>query len=776
MPGNEFRFQQVMNQGHSAAWEQLWDRAAAFYRMALEEFPNHTQALTSLGLALYQMMDYREALKCYLKAIQTAPGDPLPLEKSGELYERLNELDNATEMYMRAGDQYARARETSKALENWARVTRLNPEHLVAHTRLALVYEHLGRNHQAAIEYLAVASLKQQSGDIPTAAQAVARAIQLEPGNKEALQAQALLRSGQPLPRPTRARGSTGRLGVAQAAKPRETAGEEIEKDEEDVDPIMEARQVALGELAALIFEQGEDEQADQVGRRGLQAIMQGAASVVGSKSTDHNKLVLHLSQAIDLQSSGKDAQAIEELEGAIEAGLEHPAAAFVLGLLMVNTGRLESAARHLQRAVKRPHYELGARLLLGQIMQKMGRIQEAAVEYLEALKVADARVVPAEQSTALAQLYEPVIEAQLRQPVEALERLSANIVDLLLRKNWQEHLKQARQQFQPQDGEAPVTPLAEMLTEARGSQVVESITRIHQLAKAGFYRAAMEEAFYALQHAPTYLPLHIRMGDLLLQQGRANVAIDKYRVVAQSYSIRGEARQAIHMYRKILEISPMDMDIRAKLIDQLTSLGQAEEAIKEYLRLADAYYNQADLINARYTYAQALRVAQQTNADRIWKVKTLYRMADIDMQSLDWRQALRVFEQIRKLEPDDDKARDSLIDLNFRLGQNSQALAEVDNYAAFLWNNQQKEAAVKFMERMVAEYPKQILLRRRLAELYRQQGRIAEAIQQLDTAGDMLIEAGDRAGAIEMVMAILALNPPNVAEYQRALAKLRAG
>jgi tetratricopeptide (TPR) repeat protein len=252
------------------------------------------------------------------------------------------------------------------------------------------------------------------------------------------------------------------------------------------------------------------------------------------------------------------------------------------------------------------------------------------------------------------------------------------------------------------------------------------------------------------------------------------NNAVEKYRVVAHSYSIRGEARQAMVMYRKIIDLSPMDMDVRNKLIEQSIAQGQVGDAINEYLNLADAYYNQADLISARKTYAQAMRLAQQTNADRKWKVNILYRMADIDLQSLDWRQALRVFEQIRNLEPDDEKARTSLIDLNFRLGQSTQALAELDNYAAFLWNNGQKESAIKFLEKMVTEYPKQAPIRRRLAELYRQTGRIPDAIKQLDAAGDMLIEAGDKAGAIEAVMAILALNPPNAADYQRVLARLR--
>ena len=37
MPGNQEAFQKAMNLGHSAAWDQQWDRAAAYYRQALAQ-------------------------------------------------------------------------------------------------------------------------------------------------------------------------------------------------------------------------------------------------------------------------------------------------------------------------------------------------------------------------------------------------------------------------------------------------------------------------------------------------------------------------------------------------------------------------------------------------------------------------------------------------------------------------------------------------------------------------------------------------------------------
>ena len=145
-------FQQAMNQGHSAAWDQLWDRAAVFYRQALQEYPDHPQALNSLGLALIELQEYDEALICYQKAARAAPEDPIPLEKVAQLSERMGNLDQASQASLRAAELYLKNREVNKAIENWERVTRLNPENLLAHSRLALVYERIAEKHKSVTE------------------------------------------------------------------------------------------------------------------------------------------------------------------------------------------------------------------------------------------------------------------------------------------------------------------------------------------------------------------------------------------------------------------------------------------------------------------------------------------------------------------------------------------------------------------------------------------------------------------------------------------------
>ncbi len=76
MPGREDVFQKTMNQGHSHAWDQEWEKAINSYRKALEEFPDHPKALSSLGLALLQSQQYDEALLIYQSVAKLSSARP----------------------------------------------------------------------------------------------------------------------------------------------------------------------------------------------------------------------------------------------------------------------------------------------------------------------------------------------------------------------------------------------------------------------------------------------------------------------------------------------------------------------------------------------------------------------------------------------------------------------------------------------------------------------------------------------------------------------------
>jgi tetratricopeptide (TPR) repeat protein len=208
----DHRYQRAMSQGHSAAWDQDWNKAADYYRQALSQKHNDSKAVNSLALALFEMQDYGEALKMYLQAAKLTPEDPIPLEKVATLYEHAGKQDLAAETSARAAELYLKRQEVDKAIENWSRAVSLNPEHLRAHTRLALVFEKMSRKQQAAREYLHIASLMQHSGDIAKAIDAINRALKIDPNNVEAQQALVMLRDGTLLPKPARPRGGTAPL------------------------------------------------------------------------------------------------------------------------------------------------------------------------------------------------------------------------------------------------------------------------------------------------------------------------------------------------------------------------------------------------------------------------------------------------------------------------------------------------------------------------------------------------------------------------------------
>ncbi|OQY92878.1 MAG: hypothetical protein B6D39_04105 [Anaerolineae bacterium UTCFX2] len=767
-------FQTAMNQGHSAAWDQNWDRAAAHYRKALELSDDDPQALTSLGLALIELQDFEGALNCYQKAAKVSPNDPLPLEKIAQLCERMGSLDLAAQAALRGAELYLQNKDIQKAVENWERVTRLDPENLLARSRLAMVYEKSGENSKAVSQYLAFASILHAGGNTEKARQAIDQALKINPNSQEAADYLSLIRDFKPLPKPVRPRGGTAPLRMAQVRQLQApSASAQLE-----LDPVSQACQKALTQLAEMLFETEEETSEPAApapaGRKGLQALV-SSMSVALSKPQDRPRKLLHLSQVIDLQARGEYGQAADELLRAQELGLDHSAVSFDLGYLFAQIGRFDSAIRHLQNAVKNADFALGSRILLGDMFRKKGQIREASFEYLQALKLADLEIAPINRVEELSQLYELLIESHRKQKDARMqERLCEGVHEMLARADWREQIKRARQQLPGFVEGGPLIPLAEVMTESRSGQVIESVSRIYEMMEAGLYHSAMEEAYYALEQTPTYLPLHSLMGEMLFKQNDYESAVAKFRVIARAYGSRGETQQAIQYSRKVVELAPADLSARKKLIEQLIAFGQVENALDEYVNLADVYYSMADLASARNTFLEAFKAAQQANVDRYLKVRLLRRIVDIDMQSLDWRQGLRILDQIRTLQPEDEEARLQIVGLNFRMGQEQQALTELDHYIAYLTSNNKGQKLLHFMESLISEHAESIPMRRRYVDALVSAGKSSEAISQLDEIGEALLQSGDRAGAIQAVEKIITLGPPNKEEYLTLLAQLR--
>jgi tetratricopeptide (TPR) repeat protein len=238
---------------------------------------------------------------------------------------------------------------------------------------------------------------------------------------------------------------------------------------------------------------------------------------------------------------------------------------------------------------------------------------------------------------------------------------------------------------------------------------------------------------------------------------------------------VRGETGRAIDMLQRVVKLAPMDLDARNQLIEQYIARGTADEAVEEYIKLAEVYYSLADLSNSRKAYAKALRLAQISDLDTNWQVRVYHRIADIDIQSLNWRQAAQIFEQVVKIKPDDQKANSRLIDLNFRLGERGQALKVLDKYLQYMSAHDRVPEAIQFLVNQVEERPRQVAIRRRLGEAYFLDRNMEEAVNQLNLTLEMLMDLDDRVGAIAIAQRIIEFNPPNVSEFHQILEDLQS-
>ncbi len=784
MADQEKIYREAMSAGHSAAWDLEWARAAAHYQEALQAKPQDYQALTSLGLAFYELHRFDDALKKYTEAAKVHPEEPVPWEKMAQIYERKGNISEAIRAALQAADRFMKRKEFKRGIDNYLRVTRLDPDHLLAHTHLALIYDRLQQIDRAIEEYLAVAALLQRQGKIKEATQAAQKAINLAPNDPKARQALAAIQRGTLLPKPKRPRGGTNPLRIAKIRQNANATSQENADAPDDTaqnqnaDPIAAAQQRALTLLAETLFEEAETQHEPGEKRSGgLDVLVQGMTNPQ-AREQQRSRILLLLGQVVDMQTQGNYAQAAEELLRAVSAGLDHAGAYFDLGFLLAKSGNYAEAIRYLQKSVYHPDFALASHLLLAQASLQLDKKVEAAQHYLEALRIADTDTVSKEEADKLGHLYEPLIAqiANGQANDETLDRIAENVEQLLLQPDWRQRVQAAREQIaQESHTTGNILPLADMLMEANSGRIVTTLSRVHNLLANGAWGAALEETQLALAYAPAYLPLHTLMADILLERGMVNVAEEKYLMIARTYLARGSAQQAIDLYKKALEINPTHLEAHVHLVEALIGQNRLEEAIAHYMEMAESYYQLADLQQAQTIYERALRLARRLAKGRQWQLQILRRMADLAEQQLDWRQAILIYEQIRTIEPQDKHVRAKLITLRLKMGQTKQATQELDEFIAYLTRKGNLTQALALIKELLETHPKSGELHMRLGQVYTTLEQRSEAIRAFDTAGECFLDAKQPEDAIQAIEAILALQPPDAEAYREALAQLHA-
>ena len=754
MAGNRARFEEALNRGHSHSWDQNWQEAIAEFKVAIEEVANEPAPYAGLGMAYLEMNQLKDALENYKLAARFSRGDVIYLRQVADAQERLGHYGEAGKTYMAIGEVELNRRRLTEAMDNWNRAVRLEPDLLRGHQRLASIYERQGSVHNAIREYLAIARILNSQGKSENALQACQLALKLDPRNAEVLTAIEQIRSGEKLAGESDSPSFQSSDSISEVAQHMAAALQEksggASKSADAASPVQDARRLASEKLAEDLF----DDEGMELNAKTLQ-------------------LTTLISKALDFQTRGMTNEAISAYEEAMSLGLDNTAAHFNLGLLYQDKLRFEDAIREFELSVKDHDFRLASYFSLGECHRARGRIEKALEHFINVLKIVDLATVQHSQADRLIELYENLADSLMAQGERDQASAFANaLVEFLSHKGWEDKAKEARGRLDA-ISDSGMMILGDMLT-AGSEQVLESLYLSQEYARRGMYDTAVEETYRAIQLSHDYLPAHIQLGELLGKQGRRETAAQKFITVADTYRNRGDVNGAIISYEKSVEMMPLDLAARNRLIDLLKQHGQIDRALEHYLAVGDAYYQLAQIDKARDTYQEALKLAPRGTDEQQWKARLLRLAAEIDMQRFDWRRALTAYKELRSLDPNDERTAITLVDLYYKVGQPVNAVGELDNYLKQLVRSGRGAKVVGILEDMVRQRPSDANLVDRLSRLYIQQKRQADAIELLDKLGEAQLEANETQAAYQTIEKILSLNPPNAASYKQLLAQLR--
>ncbi len=453
---------------------------------------------------------------------------------------------------------------------------------------------------------------------------------------------------------------------------------------------------------------------------------------------------------------------------------MDRPAAHFNLGLLYQQRLRFEPAVTELRTAVRHPKYALGSHFALGECYKALGRIDEALEHFVQALKIVDLRTVERDQADDLMQLYDALSDSYyVKGDREKALEFTNSLVEFLSAKGWEDKAREARKRIDSLSDDGVIMSLAEFLAAPSADTLLSAVSLSQEYMKRGALAAAAEMCYRAIESSPTYLPLHLRLAEVFVQDGRIDEAVLKYQTVADLYMVREETRLAIGVYKRMLRLLPMDVVIRARLIDLLITFGEIDQALEQYMALADAYFQLAQVDKAMEKYMEAMRLTPRASDETKWQAQLLRKMADVQLRRANWREAKQLYQRLLSMDPDDDRAHLNLIDLNYKLGQAKQADKEVLAMLSHYRGQGDPDKGLVLLQEAVRLQPQQMALRARLARAFIDAGRKEEAIDELDALGELQLDAGLREQAIATVRFIISMNPRNVEAYRQLLSHI---
>jgi tetratricopeptide (TPR) repeat protein len=128
-----------------------------------------------------------KALALYKKALNINPADPDALYALGELSEEKGLTTDSIKYYLAAADSLSKEGKKDRILNVYEKILSLSPSNIPLRTKVAEIFLKEGLRSETAKEYVAVAKIYEEKGDIHKSREFYQKTLELQPSHKEAL-------------------------------------------------------------------------------------------------------------------------------------------------------------------------------------------------------------------------------------------------------------------------------------------------------------------------------------------------------------------------------------------------------------------------------------------------------------------------------------------------------------------------------------------------------------------------------------------------------------
>jgi tetratricopeptide (TPR) repeat protein len=674
MSGNRALYDRAMEHSREAARQKHWEEALKQAVRALQEFPQDADARSSAAVALFNTGKHPQALQILEELHRNAPDNPFFLEYIARTHEAMGNHPAAIAAYIQLADLQQSRRLNARAIEALREVLRLHPGADETRSRLARLLEETGSASEAAAEYLDLARRHQAQGRLDDANTAAEAALRLEPQSREAKELIAALHE---------ALANAAQEAVSAAPTPGESA---LPLSSGGMTGSLRAQQFAIEKIIALAQEHQEAGDAE-----GAIAQYERAVSL-GMERSD-----VFYSLGLLYQERGDHQRAVEVLTRAATDPEYALSAHYALGTSYQALGQLPQAAQEYEQTIRLVDlqsigraeaddliqmYESAAQIYvtlndiaraaslystLANFLQSKRWGKERAAEFRQRARELTERNMFAKLRTlGTGALTMPEPSAPPPPPAESMPETWGKIrpiTDFLKSDRIEESssvdifaVTPAAEPPPPdplavldslpaptRPGFQPVTPLDTTgLDEVCERYVLASEKYIEQ----GLMLAALDACMEVIRLNPDYLPIHLRMGEIYEREGRPDEALAKYQLLIDTFMVRNEPRQAIDVYRRLIELSPDTINARSRLAELLKNEGRAAEAAEQIAIVAATYFRMGQANKALEEYRRGLQWAPQSAKLHAQYGQALLKLERYEAALGEFRRALELDQQ----------------------------------------------------------------------------------------------------------------------------------